>query len=303
MEKTGTAAGTSPTGAATITTASGTVTATIAPRDPAVISVKTLLDAGAHFGHQTQRWNPKMLPYIFCARNGIHIINLDSTLQLWERAKRYIIDQMALGGNMLFVGTKPSAKECVEREARRSESHFVTTRWLGGMLSNFDTIRNSTDRMRKLEEFLAKAETPDSKINLNKREKLTISRQLAKLEASLGGIRQMRKLPEIMFVVDIIKEEIAVAEARRMRIPVVALVDTNTDPNAVDFPIPANDDATRTLQLFVAAVADAVIEGKAIYRERMPKDKDEQARGSENKDINGSFADTALGASAAQAAT
>lgn len=253
-----------------------------APNYPVQVNIKTMLDAGAHFGHQTHRWNPKMLPYIYTAKNGVYIINLDTTQKLWERARKYIVDTVSRGGSVLFVGTKPAARDVVRNEAARGGALYVTTRWLGGTLSNFQTIKASIERMRKLEDLLKEAENPEGKVKLHKKEKVSISKQLGKLDASLGGIRQMKRVPDLIFVVDIIKEAIAVAEARRLRIPVVALVDTNVDPSLVDFPIPSNDDAARTIKLFVAAVADAVIEGRAEYEARRAKeDKNNSSNGSD----------------------
>jgi small subunit ribosomal protein S2 len=236
----------------------------------APITIKSLMDAGAHYGHQTQRWNPKMLPYIFGARNGVHIINLDLTLKRWEIARKYIVDRVSLGGNLLFVGTKQQAKDIVREQATRCGAFYVASRWLGGCLSNFQTIKNSIDRMRKLENLLAEAAQENTKIRITKKERLDISRQVEKLETNLGGIRNMKKTPDIIFVVDIVKEAIVIAEANRLHIPVVALVDTNADPNRIAFPIPSNDDATRTIQLFLSAAADAVHEGRAIYQARFP---------------------------------
>jgi small subunit ribosomal protein S2 len=235
------------------------------------VTVKTLLDAGAHFGHQTERWNPKMLPYIFGERNGVHILNLDHTLRKWEIARKFIVDRVSLGGQVLFVGTKLQSREIIQREAERCGSYYVTSRWLGGTLTNFGTIRRSIERMKKLEELLAATEVPDSKVKLNKKEKLNISRQIDKLVANIGGIRSMKKTPDILFVVDINKEDLAVAEARRLHIPVVALVDSNVDPEVVDFAIPSNDDASRAVELFSAAVADSVLEGLEIFKARFPR--------------------------------
>ena len=234
------------------------------------VTIKSLMEAGAHYGHQTQRWNPRMLPNIYGARNGVHIINLDITMKRWEQARRFILDRVALGGNVLFVGTKQQAKEIVSAEAARAGAYSVCSRWLGGTLSNFQTIKNSIERMRKLETLLHEAEQENSKVRLHKKEKLDIARQLQKLDANLGGIRNMKRLPDVIFVVDVVKEAIAVAEANKLHIPVVALVDTNADPTPVNFAIPSNDDAARTIKLFVAAVADAIIEGRAIYNARFP---------------------------------
>jgi small subunit ribosomal protein S2 len=234
------------------------------------VNIKNLIDAGAHYGHQTQRWNPKMLPYIYGARNGVHIINLDLTMKRWEIARKYIVDRVSLGGNVLFVGTKQQAKDIIKEEASRCGAFFVSSRWLGGCLSNFQTIKNSIERMRKMETLLADASAENSKVKLTKKERLDISRQVEKLEANLGGIRHMRKVPDVIFIVDVVKESIAIAEANRLHIPVVALVDTNADPGAVAFPIPSNDDAARTIRLFCSGVADAIIEGRAIQAARVP---------------------------------
>jgi small subunit ribosomal protein S2 len=250
-----------------------------------VVNVKSLLDAGAHFGHQTERWNPKMLPYIFCERNGVHIINLDITNKLWQRARRYVIDTVSRGGSVLVVATKLQAREIAEREAKRCRAFHVTRRWLGGTLTNFETVKNSIERMKKMEEYLAKAEDQTSELKLKKKEKLNMSRQLGKLDTALGGIRQMRKQPDLIFVVDILKEQIAVSEARRLHIPVMALVDTNVDPSDVQFPIPSNDDASKTLELFLVSLADAVIEGRAIFDVRRARDSENtRDKGSRNKD-------------------
>lgn len=250
-----------------------TATATPAAIEPGTpVTIRSLMDAGAHYGHQTQRWNPKMLPYIYGARNGVHIINLDLTLKKWEIARKYIVDRVALGGTVLFVATKQQAKDIVKEEATRAGAFYVSSRWLGGCLSNFQTIKNSIERMRKMENLLAEAAQEGSKIKINKKERLDISRQVEKLEANLGGIRNMKKVPDVIFIVDVVKEQIAIAEANRLHIPVVALVDTNADPGAVNFPIPSNDDAARTLKLFLSAAADAVLEGRAIYNARVPSE-------------------------------
>jgi small subunit ribosomal protein S2 len=224
------------------------------------------------------------LPFIYGERNGIHIINLDLTQKLWDRARKYVVDTLSRGGSILFVGTKLQAREIVATEAARCGAFHVTSRWLGGTLSNFQTIKNSIDRMRKMEDLLAEAEKPDTKVRLVKKEKLTMSRDVGKLSANLGGIRSMKRLPDVLFVVDIVKEDIAVAEARRLHIPVIALADTNSNPDLVDFPIPANDDATRTIQLFVAEMANAVAEGRAQFEARRPKeDRGEEKNGGHAK--------------------
>lgn len=253
----------------------------LGPKSDTVVSVKTLLDAGAHFGHQTERWNPKMMPYIYTQRNGVHIIDLDLTMRAWERARKFIADKVAIGGSLLFVGTKLQGREIVISEAARCGAFHITSRWLGGTLTNFQTIKNSIDRMRKLEELLAKANDEKSEVKLNKKERLTIARDLSKLEANLGGIRSMRRVPDVLFVMDINKEAIAVSEARRLHIPVVALVDTNTDPSVVDFAIPSNDDSARTLRLFASAVADAVLDGREAFEARSTRGSEAAGGGSE----------------------
>lgn len=243
------------------------------------VTMKALLDAGAHFGHQTQRWNPKMLPYIFGEKNGIHVINLDLTLAAWQKTKKYVTDTVARGGNVLFVGTKDQIRNVVAEHAQRCGVFYVTTRWLGGMLSNFGTIKRSIDRLVKLEDVLEKAEQSDSEIKISKKERLRIQRDIDKLSRSLGGIREMRRHPDLIVIIDINKEDIAVAEARKLHIPVLALVDTNTDPSVVDFPIPANDDSVKTVRLFVSGLADAIIDGKEQYRIRAPKSREQRGEG------------------------
>ena len=238
------------------------------PREPVDVSIQSLMAAGAHFGHQTERWNPKMRPFLYGERSGVHVINLDITLSVWERTKKVIYDTVARGGNVLFVGTKPQAREAVEREARRCGAFFVTSRWLGGTLTNFTTIRKSLERMKKLEELLALADDAQSEVKLNKKEKLSISRDLEKLDRSLGGIRLMKRAPDVMFVIDINREDIAVAEARRLNIPVIALADSNVDPDLVDLAIPSNDDSKRTIDLFVSAISDTVLQASKEFSVR-----------------------------------
>jgi small subunit ribosomal protein S2 len=228
------------------------------------ISMKQLLEAGVHFGHQTSRWNPKMKPYIFGARNGIHIIDLQQTVTMFKNVE----------GSLLFIGTKKQAQDSVKEEAERCGMFHVHNRWLGGTLTNFSTIRQSIERLRKLEEM-----ENDPKIvqALTKKEMLGLTREKDKLEQSLGGIKGMRKLPDAIFVVDPKQEEIAVKEARKLGIPVVAVIDTNCDPDMVDHKIPGNDDAIRAIRLFCAAMADAVIEGRGLYDQSLAKDKGEEA--------------------------
>ncbi len=229
------------------------------------ISMKQLLEAGVHFGHQTSRRNPKMKPYIFGARNGIHIIDLQQTVKMFRTAFDFVRDLAAAGGTILFVGTKKQAQDIVREEAERAGMFYVNNRWLGGMLTNFQTIRASIDRLKKLEEQMS---DPAMVSALTKKEMSELAREHAKLMATLGGIKNMRRLPDALFVIDTKKEEIAVAEANRLNIPVVAVVDTNCDPDLIAYRVPGNDDAIRAIKLFTAAIADAVIEGKHLQEER-----------------------------------
>jgi small subunit ribosomal protein S2 len=229
------------------------------------VTMKQLLEAGVHFGHQTSRWNPKMKPYIFGARNGIYIIDLQQTVKMFRDAYGFVRNLVADGGSILFVGTKKQAQDAIREEAERCGMFYVTNRWLGGMLTNFQTIKASIDRLRKHDETL---ESPVMAEALTKKELIMISRERDKLMAVLGGIRNMRKLPDALFIVDPKKEEIAVKEANKLGIPVVAAVDTNCDPDVIDYKIPGNDDAIRAIRLFCTAIADAVLEGKALAEER-----------------------------------
>jgi small subunit ribosomal protein S2 len=231
----------------------------------AEVSMKQLLEAGVHFGHQTSRWNPKMKPYIFGARNGIYIVDLQQTVKMLQDAYAYVRDLSANGGSLLFVGTKKQAQDAVQEEAERSGAFYVSNRWLGGTLTNFQTVKQSVDRLRKLDEML---EDPAQTEGLKKRELLELSRERDKLVQTLGGIRTMRKLPDALFIIDTIKEEIAVKEANKLGIPVVAVVDTNCDPDMIDYRIPGNDDAIRAIRLFCAAIGDAVIDGRSQHEER-----------------------------------
>jgi small subunit ribosomal protein S2 len=235
------------------------------------VSMKQLLEAGVHFGHQTSRWNPKMKPYIFGARNGIYIIDLQQTVKLFETAYEFVRDLAAQGGHVLFVGTKKQAQDAIKEEAERSGMFHVSTRWLGGTLTNFQTIKQSIDRLKKLEETLENQEMVDA---LTKKEMLSLRRERDKLLSSLGGIKNMRKLPDALFVIDPEKEEIAVKEANKLQIPVVSVVDTNCDPDVIDYKIPGNDDAIRAIRLFCAAIADAVLEGRARAEERSKGEAD-----------------------------
>jgi small subunit ribosomal protein S2 len=232
------------------------------------ISMKQLLEAGVHFGHQTSRWNPKMRQYIFGARNGIHIIDLQQTVTMFKVAAGFVRDLAAGGGNLLFVGTKKQAQEAIKEEAERCGMFHVHNRWLGGTLTNFATIRQSIDRLRKLEEMENDPKIVDA---LTKKEMLGLKREKEKLEQALGGIKGMRKLPDAIFVIDPKQEEIAVKEARKLGIPVVAVVDTNCDPDVVDHKIPGNDDAIRAIRLFCAAVADSINEGKGLHEQALTR--------------------------------
>jgi small subunit ribosomal protein S2 len=224
----------------------------------AVISMKQLLEAGVHFGHQTRRWNPKMAPYIFTERNGIYIIDLQKTVRKVEEAYNFIKSVASDGGTVLFVGTKKQAQETVRAEAERCEMMYVNTRWLGGMLTNYKTLRSRIQRLKQLEEM----ETDGSFEVLPKKEVLDLRKEKERLERFVGGIRNMNKLPSALFVIDPRKERNAVAEARKLGIPIVAIVDTNCDPDEVDIVIPGNDDAIRAVRLLTGKVADAVIEGR-----------------------------------------
>ncbi len=222
----------------------------------AVVSMKQLLEAGVHFGHQTRRWNPKMAPYIFTERNGIYIIDLQQTVKMIDDAYDFIKEVTADGGKVLFVGTKKQAQESIEQEARRSGQYFVNKRWLGGMLTNFKTIKKRIDLLYKLEAM----EEDGTFEALPKKEVIQLRNKKEKLEKFLGGIKEMTDLPKAMFVVDPKKEKIAIQEARVLGIPVVAIVDTNCDPDDVDFLIPGNDDAIRAVKLLTNAMANACIE-------------------------------------------
>ena len=236
---------------------------------PAKISIKDLLEAGAHFGHQTRRWNPKMKPYIFIERNGIHIIDLQKTLDLSHRAYDAVKACVERGETVLFVGTKKQAKTVVEEEAQRCGMYFVTERWLGGMLTNFQTIRKSLARLKELQ----KMSEDGSLEQLNKKERIQVQKERGKLEKALSGIANLERLPGLLYVIDTKKEEIAVKEAGKLRIPIVGVVDTNADPDLITYPLPGNDDAIRAIRLFTALVADAVLEGRERWLEGREADR------------------------------
>jgi small subunit ribosomal protein S2 len=229
------------------------------------ISMKELLEAGVHFGHQTKRWNPKMKEYIFGERNGIYIIDLQKTLKLFKDAMRFVAEQAATGKNILFVGTKRQAQEAIQEEAARCGMYYVNQRWLGGLLTNFVTVKQSIKRLKDLEVILV--EGAAERERYTKKELIGMERERKNLLSNLAGIKDMGDLPDMLFVIDSNKEEIAVKEARRLGIPVVAVVDTNCDPDEVDYPIPGNDDALRAIRLFTNKIAEAMIEGHSLASE------------------------------------
>ena len=237
-----------------------------------VVSMIQLLEAGVHFGHQTRRWNPKMARYIFTERNGIYIIDLQKTVKKLDEAYMFVRDLAANGGNLLFVGTKKQAGDSVRDEATRAGAYYVNARWLGGMLTNFKTIRRRIDRLAQLR----KMQEDGTFDLLPKKEVSKLNLEIEKLEKFLGGIKDMKKLPSALFVVDPRKEKIAVAEARKLGIPIVAIVDTNCDPDEIDYVIPGNDDAIRAVRLLSATMADALIEGRQGSAEAAPEEAAEK---------------------------
>ena len=224
----------------------------------AVVSMKQLLEAGVHFGHQTRRWNPKMAPYIYTERNGIYIIDLQKTVKKLEEAYNFIRETSANGGNILFVGTKKQAQDAIREEAARCGGYYVNARWLGGMLTNFRTMRTRIDRLAQLR----KMEEDGTFAMLPKKEVIKHQGEIEKLEKYLGGVKEMKKIPAAMFIVDPRKERNAIAEAKKLNIPIVAIVDTNCDPDEIDYVIPGNDDAIRAIRLIAATMANAAIEGR-----------------------------------------
>jgi small subunit ribosomal protein S2 len=234
----------------------------------AVVSMKALLETGVHFGHRTRRWNPKMKPYIFTERNGIHILDLQQTIVLIEDAYNLIRDIVAEGGSVLFVGTKRQAQDTIASEAARGRQPYVNDRWLGGTLTNWKTIRMRIEYLKKLEE----RQTAGDFRALKKRERLRVEREIEKLNLRLGGIRDMRSLPSALFIIDVNHEETAVQEANKLGIPIIALVDTNCDPDPIDYLIPSNDDAIRAIKLIASKMADAALEGFAMRKETMVDD-------------------------------
>ncbi|MCL1789526.1 MAG: 30S ribosomal protein S2 [Oscillospiraceae bacterium] len=243
----------------------------------AVVSMKQLLEAGVHFGHQTRRWNPKMAPYIFTERTGIYIIDLQKTVKKLDEAYMFIRSVVEDGNEILFVGTKKQASDSIREEAERSNSHFVNARWLGGMMTNFKTIQR---RVKRLEQ-LRKMETDGTFDLLPKKEVIKLNLEIAKLEKFLGGIKNMTKLPGALFIVDPKKERIAVLEAKKLGIPVVAIVDTNCDPDEIDYVIPGNDDAIRSVKLIAGAMASAIIEARQGNSDAEAEDSDEETAAEE----------------------
>ncbi|MES2855453.1 MAG: 30S ribosomal protein S2 [Bdellovibrionota bacterium] len=239
----------------------------------ATVTMKAMLDAGVHFGHQTQRWNPKMKPYVFTARGGIHIIDLHKSVDLAKKAADYVKDVAANGGRLIFVGTKKQAVEPIQEAAKRCGQYYVTKRWLGGMMTNFATIKASIDRLRRIDGMREKGELEF----FSKKERAKIEKEYTRLVDYLEGIREMKDAPSAMFVVDLNKEHIAVLEANRLGIPVVGIADTNVDPESIQYPIPGNDDAIRSIKLFANLVADAYLEGAQVYEQKRRADSDKQS--------------------------
>ncbi|RMD47690.1 MAG: 30S ribosomal protein S2 [Aquificota bacterium] len=232
---------------------------------PFEITMRELLEAGVHFGHQVRRWNPKMAPYIFTKRNGIHIVDLAKTIPLFKVAWEYVRDEVAKGRDILFVGTKKQAQEIIEEQAQRCGAFYINQRWLGGLLTNFQTVRKSVDKLKKLERM----ETEGAFEILPKKEVVKIKKQKEKLERFLRGIKDMEKLPDVIYVVDTVREDLAVREAKKLGIPVVAIADTNCDPDLIDYPIPGNDDAIKAINLITTKIADAVLEGKTLREKEL----------------------------------
>ncbi|RMD46507.1 MAG: 30S ribosomal protein S2 [Aquificota bacterium] len=224
------------------------------------ITMRELLEAGVHFGHQTRRWNPKMAPYIFTKRNGIHIVDLSKTIPLFKIAWEFVRDEVAKGAEIIFVGTKKQAQAIIEEQAQRCGAYYINERWLGGLLTNFQTVRKSIEKLKKLE----KMEAEGAFEILPKKEVVKLKKKKEKLEKYLKGIKDMERIPDIIYVVDTVREELAVKEAKKLGIPVVAIADTNCDPDLIDYPIPGNDDAIKAINLITTKIADAVLEGKSM---------------------------------------
>jgi small subunit ribosomal protein S2 len=239
------------------------------------LPLRSLLDAGVHFGHQTKRWNPKMRPYIYGARNGIHIIDLDQTARLFQRAYQFVVETVGRGGHILMVGTKRQAQEIVREEATRSGSYFVVNRWLGGTLTNFRTIKTGLERMRQLERM----KEDGTYMSITKKEVSRLEKERERFEKYLGGLKNMTSLPTALFIIDPAMETIAVAEANKIGIPVIAITDTNCDPDKIDYVVPGNDDAIRSIRLITARIADAAVEGSQRRKETVGREESQQRRG------------------------
>jgi small subunit ribosomal protein S2 len=240
---------------------------------PSTVTIKELLEAGAHFGHQTSRWHPRMKKYIFTKRNGIHIVDLEQTANMLDKACQFIKELVAGGGKVLFVGTKKQAQDIIEEEATRCGMYYINQRWIGGVLTNFSTIQSRIDYLVRLEDQQARGDFN----RLPKKEAMKLNEEIARLNRFLGGFKEMTSLPDAIFVVDPVKEAIALTEARRVDIPIIAIVDTNCNPDDIDYPIPANDDAIRAIKLMTSKIADAVIEGKSGGEASAPAEETQEA--------------------------
>jgi len=258
--------------------ASAEMEAAAEPYEPTPLTIRTLIEAGAHFGHQTRRWNPQMREFIFGDRNGTHILDLDQTLPRFEAGLDFIREVASQGGKVLMVGTKRQAAPVVMAQAVRAKQHYVNNRWLGGMLTNWKTVKKSIERYKQMLEIQADEE---KRAELSKKELARVSRQCEKYHKSLEGIKEMGRLPDVMFIIDVGKEQIAVSEARRLGIPIVAIVDSNCNPRGIDFVVPANDDALRAVDLYCKCVADACIEGAQAYQDRLVNEPQEGAEAEE----------------------
>jgi small subunit ribosomal protein S2 len=234
------------------------------PSPDSPLTMREMMEAGVHYGHQTKRWNPKMKQFIYGARNGVHIIDLQFSVRAFRRAFNFLVNTVATGKPVLFVGTKKQAQDVIREEAARSSQFYVTNRWLGGTLTNFHTVKGSIERLHNIE----KMSTDGTFERMTKKEVIGLTREREKLEKALGGIKEMGELPGAVFIVDVVKEHIAVSEARKLEIPIVAVVDTNCDPDVIDYAIPGNDDAIRSIKLFTSKVAEACIVGQRLSRER-----------------------------------
>jgi small subunit ribosomal protein S2 len=248
---------------------------TFQPSLDAPLTMREMMEAGVHYGHQTKRWNPKMKPFIYGARNGVHIIDLQYSVKAFRRAFDFLVNTVASGKPVLFVGTKKQAQDVIREEAGRSNQFFVTNRWLGGTLTNFNTVKGSIERLQGIERM----GTDGTFDRLTKKEVIHLTREQEKLEKALGGIKSMGELPGAVFIIDVVKEHIAVSEARKLEIPIVAVVDTNCDPDVIDYAVPGNDDAIRSIKLFASKVADACVLGSRLSRERATQSRQQNQDG------------------------